>query len=314
MWTPPRRAAPGPGCPRRASVTSRHSPARAAPADPAAQLVQLGDAEPVGVQHDHHGGVGHVDADLDHRGGHQHVELAGGEVAHHRVLLVGRQPAVQDADPQPGSGPSASSGATSSTASGGRRAGVRRPAAARRCVVGAGSSPPMRGQTTYAWWPAADLLAQPPPGPVQEGRLLRGRHHVRGDRRPAARQLGQRGHLQVAEDGHRDRARDRRRGHHQHVRRLRRPWPAARRAARRRSGAARRPPPGRGRRSRRPRRAARGCRPRCRPRRRRPRPGPARRAAAPQRAGHQRDLGGLLGAVQLAGPAERAEQRRAMPR
>ena len=40
----------------------------AAPAHPAAQLVELGDAEPLGV-HDHHGGrVGHVDADLDHRG------------------------------------------------------------------------------------------------------------------------------------------------------------------------------------------------------------------------------------------------------
>jgi hypothetical protein len=45
-----------------------------ATAHAAAQLVQLGDAEPVGVEDDHHRRVGHVDADLDHRGGHEHVE------------------------------------------------------------------------------------------------------------------------------------------------------------------------------------------------------------------------------------------------
>ncbi len=63
------------------------------------------------------------------------------------------------------------------------------------------------------------LLAQPAPGPVQERRLVRGRHDVRRDRRPAARQLGEDRRVQVAVDGHRDRTRDRRRGHHEHVRR-----------------------------------------------------------------------------------------------
>ncbi len=38
------------------------------------QLVELGDPEPVGVEDDHHGGVGHVHAHLDDRGGDQHVE------------------------------------------------------------------------------------------------------------------------------------------------------------------------------------------------------------------------------------------------
>jgi hypothetical protein len=57
-------------------VTSRQSPG-ARPADPAAQLVELGDAEPVGVRGHHHGGVGDVDADLDDRRGHEHVDLAG---------------------------------------------------------------------------------------------------------------------------------------------------------------------------------------------------------------------------------------------
>ena len=73
-----------------------------ATADAAAQLVELGDAEPVGV-HDHHGGgVGDVDADLDDGGGDQDVHLARGEAAHHVVLVVGLHPAVQHLHPQPG--------------------------------------------------------------------------------------------------------------------------------------------------------------------------------------------------------------------
>ncbi len=131
----------------RAAVRRRHvgdqqaHPGRRATADPAAQLVQLGEAEPVGVEDHHAGGVGDVDADLDHGGGDQHVELAALERPHHGVLLVGRQLAVQDpraaaraARPRP------ASGATSSTASGGRRARPRTPrrvvlAAARRIVL-----------------------------------------------------------------------------------------------------------------------------------------------------------------------------------
>ena len=50
--------------------------------DPAAQLVQLGEPEPVGVLDHHHGGVRHVDADLDHRRRDQHAEVAGREPAH----------------------------------------------------------------------------------------------------------------------------------------------------------------------------------------------------------------------------------------
>ena len=106
------------------SVTSRHRPGRRAPADPAAELVQLGDAEPVGV-HDHHGGgVGDVHADLDDGGGDQDVHLARGEAAHHVVLVVGR--ASGRAAPRPAA----------------RAAGPRR--AARRCPArpAAGASRP----------------------------------------------------------------------------------------------------------------------------------------------------------------------------
>ena len=75
---------------------------RAAAADAAPQLVQLADAEPVGVHHDHDGGVGYVDTDLDDGGAHQHVDLTGAERRHHGVLLVGGQPAVHESETQAG--------------------------------------------------------------------------------------------------------------------------------------------------------------------------------------------------------------------
>ena len=60
----------------------------AAAADAAAQLVQLRDAEAVGVEDDHDGGVGDVDADLDDRRGDEHVDAPGREVGHRAVLVV----------------------------------------------------------------------------------------------------------------------------------------------------------------------------------------------------------------------------------
>ena len=50
-----------------------------AAADAPAQLVQLGDPVALGVLDEHHGRVGHVDADLDHRRRDEHVGLARGE-------------------------------------------------------------------------------------------------------------------------------------------------------------------------------------------------------------------------------------------
>jgi hypothetical protein len=69
-----------------------------APAHPAAELVELREPEPLGVLDDHYGGVGYVDADLDHRGGDQHVDLAGQERAHDRVTVGGRQLPMDQAD------------------------------------------------------------------------------------------------------------------------------------------------------------------------------------------------------------------------
>ena len=51
------------------------APVRSA-ADPAAELVELGEAEPLGVLHEHDGRVRHVDADLDDGRRDEQVGLA----------------------------------------------------------------------------------------------------------------------------------------------------------------------------------------------------------------------------------------------
>ena len=72
-----------------------------APAHPAPQLVELGQAEPVGVVHHHRVGVGHVEPRLhDHRGD-EDVHLAGHEPPHHRLQLLRRHLPVGHADPGP---------------------------------------------------------------------------------------------------------------------------------------------------------------------------------------------------------------------
>ena len=80
------------------SANSRHWRRVLAAPDPAAQLVQLGDAEALGTLDHHHRRVGDVDPDLDHGRRDQHVGLAGGEGAH-RLRLLGRgHLPVQEAD------------------------------------------------------------------------------------------------------------------------------------------------------------------------------------------------------------------------
>ena len=71
----------------------------------ALQLVHLGEAQTLGVLDDERVGVGVVDAALDDGGGHEHVQLAGGELLHHLLqLLLGHLP-VGHADPRlPGGG------------------------------------------------------------------------------------------------------------------------------------------------------------------------------------------------------------------
>ena len=66
------------------------------PADAAADLVELRQAEMVGAMHDQRIGVGNVEAGFDDGGRHQHVELAVVEVVHDVVELARRHLAVGD--------------------------------------------------------------------------------------------------------------------------------------------------------------------------------------------------------------------------
>ena len=66
--------------------------------DATAQLVELREAEAVGLLHDHDRRVRDVDADLDHRRRDEHVDLARLERRHDRAALGGLEAAVQAAD------------------------------------------------------------------------------------------------------------------------------------------------------------------------------------------------------------------------
>ena len=69
-----------------------------AAADAAAQLVELGEAEALGVLDHHHGRGRHVDADLDHGGRDQDRQSSLGERRHGRLALGALQAAVHQAD------------------------------------------------------------------------------------------------------------------------------------------------------------------------------------------------------------------------
>ena len=75
-----------------------------AAADASAELVELGEAEALGVVDDHDGGVGDVDADLDDGGGDEHVDVAALEAGHGDLFFVGGEAAVEQAEAQAGEG------------------------------------------------------------------------------------------------------------------------------------------------------------------------------------------------------------------
>ena len=68
--------------------------------DPATELVELGEPEPVRALDDHHRRLRHVHPDLDDRRAHQDVELAVAEPGHLGVAVSGLHPAVDQAHPQ----------------------------------------------------------------------------------------------------------------------------------------------------------------------------------------------------------------------
>ena len=67
-------------------------------ADAAAQLMQLGQSEPVGILDQHDGGLGDIHADLDHGGRHQQIDSAGLECRHQALLVGCLQTSVHQAD------------------------------------------------------------------------------------------------------------------------------------------------------------------------------------------------------------------------
>ena len=168
------------------------------PADPAPQLVELGDAEAVGVLDHHDRGVGDVDAHLDHRRGDQHVERAGTERGHHRFLFLRRQLPVQQTQAQAGKHLDAEPFVLL-----GRRAGLD----------------PLRLLDQWAddvgLVAGGDLVADPLPRPPSTSSGPRAQVVVTGVR--PGRQLVEHGGVEVAVDGHRRRARDRGGRHDQHV-------------------------------------------------------------------------------------------------
>ena len=73
-----------------------------AAADATAELVQLEQPEAVGILDHHDRGVRDVDADLDHRGRDEDVELVVAECPHDRFLVGRSHLPVQQTDPQAG--------------------------------------------------------------------------------------------------------------------------------------------------------------------------------------------------------------------
>jgi len=71
------------------------------PPDASAQLVQLREAEPLRILDEHHRRVRHVDADLDHRGGKQHLDFPRAEGRHHPFFFRPVELAVQQSELRP---------------------------------------------------------------------------------------------------------------------------------------------------------------------------------------------------------------------
>src|SRR5882724_1784746 len=71
-----------------------------APSNAPAKLMELRQAEAIGVLDHHDACVGNVDAYFDYRSRDQHIDLATLKLAHHMFLVAGIETSVQQADMQ----------------------------------------------------------------------------------------------------------------------------------------------------------------------------------------------------------------------
>jgi len=69
-----------------------------ATADATAKLVQLSEAETLGMLDDHDGGVGHVNANFDDRGGNKDLQVIAAESLHDVVFFLAGEAPVQETD------------------------------------------------------------------------------------------------------------------------------------------------------------------------------------------------------------------------
>ena len=174
--------------------------------------MQLRDAEALGVLDQHHGRVGDVDPDLDHRRGDQHVGLARGKASHRLLLLARPHAAVQQDEIESRK----LAPAQALQLSRGGAHGFPR-GAGPRARVGVGILLLLDQRAHDVCLPARpQLLAQQLIG--LRAAALAG-DHPRAYAQAAGGQLVQLARVEISVPGQGERARDRRRGHVQRVRR-----------------------------------------------------------------------------------------------
>ena len=160
--------------------------------------MELGDPEAASIFDDHHRGGGNIDADFDHRGGHQYVDLPRTEPVHHLVFVCGLHLPVEQTHLQTLELP----GCQTFGLLGGRG-----------CLDLGGT---LDQWTDDIGLPAGrHLVAHPSPGLEL---LEVAPQPASRDRQPTARHLVEHRHFEVAEDHHRRRARDWGCRHHEQVR------------------------------------------------------------------------------------------------
>ena len=216
---------------------NRHAQGRptAAPDTPA-QLVELGQSETLGVQDDHHGGLGHVHPHLDDGGGHQDRGGARGKVGHGASLVVTAHASGEDSDADSLQGRFPLQSPPPLLDGGQRAVGMRAVPLLRerlllRPVVGLDSRRAVHRRLSGLvvdldpWAhdvdppPGGDLFGGTPPDALHPGGA-RPRDEVGGYGAAPGGQLVQDGGGQVPEDRHGDGARDRGGGHDQEVGRM----------------------------------------------------------------------------------------------